>query len=467
MSDIELLKRRFEREKAARKEAEALLEKKSLEVFQANEQLRAFADQIQRQAEQTNAIVESAAEGIITYLADGTILSFNAAAARIFLLSNDQAVGGRVQDLFQSGDETDSILFGVRACDSLTECVLPDSTEEDANSHEPCESTGLRSNGRTFPCELSVSQLSREDHRLFTVLIRDVTRRKRLEARLSQAQKMESVGQLAAGIAHEINTPIQFVGNNIQFLEGAFDDLVELIGLYDQLYESLAGKDPDNPLVAKLTEQREIADLEFLQEECPSAIKQSREGIDSVATIVRAMKEFSQPANEAKSALDLNKAVQNVLAVSVNQYRDIAQIETNLQADLPPAICLGGQINQALLNVLGNASEAISEHGDAGHGRIWIDTSLKDDAIELKIQDNGVGIPQEIQDRIFDPFFTTKEVGKGSGQGLAFVYDVIVNKHEGSIHVASQPGEGSTFVLRLPLSQTSNELGRKHAGTTD
>ncbi len=450
MSSLELLQRRYDRERAARKAAESLLEGKSLEVFQANQKLRDLADQ-------TKAIVETAAEGIISYDRDGIIRSFNRSAERTFRIQS--AIGKDIRHLFLPQDSVESVLFPM--------CLKLDVEHEDTVNEscvlEPSELVAMRGTDTPFFAEVAVSRNTRDNVTLFTMLVRDLTSRKKLEARLGQAQKMESVGQLAAGIAHEINTPIQFIGDNIKFLQGAFEDLNALLDVFQELAEAVAKGRPADGLLQQISRQSEIVDLQFLRMEFPGAIQQSLEGIERVAGIVRTMKEFSQPASESKSSVDLNRAIENALAVSLNQYREVATVETALDTTLAPVFCLSAQINQCLLNILTNAFEAMAEHCEPGTGRLRVTTRRDGESIELRFDDNGPGIPANIIQRIFDPFFTTKEVGKGTGQGLAFVYDVIVDKHDGTVHAQSSPGGGTTVVVSLPIAISPAPSGRTHA----
>ncbi len=467
MSDLELFERRLCREREARKAAELLLEQKSLEVYQANEQLRLLAIQLRDQGEQTKAIVETAAEGIITYDASGKIALFNRSAARLFGCAS--IVDGNVRELFEMNPPTLANLFPVKS-------TIVDKDACECLEMEPevsFECVGLRPAGKTFIADVAVSRTVIGTAASYTALVRDLSRRKMLEARLSQAQKMESVGQLAAGIAHEINTPIQFVGDNLQFLKGAFDDIAQLIDLFRGLTSEIATSSASSTgstlkaLIDDIHHQSELVDLPFLREEFPNAITQSLDGIERVAKIVRAMKEFSQPASEALSAVDINRTIETTLAVMANQFRESVTVETSLDRELPPVACLAGQLNQSLLNLVTNAVEAIVEHGATQGGRLWISTRREGDSVEIRIRDNGPGIPPEIQNRIFEPFFTTKEVGKGSGQGLAFVYDVIVNKHEGTIHAFSPTSGGTTFVVRLPLTCRSLSKRWEHVDSLD
>lgn len=448
MSDPDLLKRRFERERAARKAAESLLEDKSRELYFTNEKLHSLAERLRAQAEQTRAIVETAAEGIITYDAEGVIKACNRSAEKIFQISN--IAGNNIRDFFEER-VAETVLFPAR-----------DTNSGSSASFEALEVPALRHSGKSFFADVAISRITRDNQQLFTALVRDLSKRKKLEARLGQAQKMESVGQLAAGIAHEINTPIQFVGDNINFLEGAFEDLGSMVELYETLVEALTEKQDLQPILSEIAEKRELIDLPFLKEEFPGAIRQSLDGIERVSTIVRAMKEFSQPASESKTSVDLNRAIENVLSVAINQYRDVAKVELTLDRNVQPILCLAGQMNQTLLNLLSNSIEAIAEGCPSGEGLIRFSTRLDGDHVLIRIEDNGPGIPADIRQRIFDPFFTTKEVGKGAGQGLAFVYDVIVAKHEGAIDVECPDEGGTIFEIRLSNGNPKVEKAAKN-----
>lgn len=453
--DVELLKRRCARERAARKQAEQLLEEKTREVYHANLNLKEMADRLGEQAESYKAIFDGAAEGIITYGESGEIESMNPSAARIFRFGIDSVAN--VRDLFSGKQDHESLLFPDRVPELDIE--LEEEADTEPEGRDPVEINAVRSTGKAFVAEVAISRVDRQGATSFTMLVRDLSRRKKLEARLSQAQKMESIGQLAAGIAHEINTPIQFVGDNVSFLEGAFDDLTNLLELYESLRHSVQSGTADDKILDQIDEQSELADLPFLREELPDAIKQSVEGIERVSSIVRAMKEFSQPAAESKASIDLNRTLDNVITVSANLFRDVAEVVPKLDSALPQVLCLPGQMNQALLNVLTNAAEAIQEkHGNTRAGVVSIETATDGDAIEIRVSDNGPGIPPDIQERVFDPFFTTKEVGKGTGQGLAFVYDVVVDKHDGSIQVQSSDA-GTTIIVRLPLTHQPQKEG--------
>jgi PAS domain S-box-containing protein len=280
----------------------------------------------------------------------------------------------------------------------------------------------------------------------------DVTERRRLESQLRQAQKLEGIGQLAAGIAHEINTPVQYVNDNVKFLQSAWQDLAPAMALL----ESLKGPDtaPAGELVSALRQVVAEGDLAYLQREVPSAVDQTLEGLQRVAEIVRAMKEFSHPGDDEPVAIDLNHAIKVTLTVARNEIKYVADVETDLAPDLPAVPCLRNQINQTLLNLLVNAAQAIEPvfRQSGQRGRITVRTRRVDQWAEVRIDDSGAGIPEAIRSRVFEPFFTTKEPGKGTGQGLALAYSAIVQKHRGQIWFESEAGRGTSFFIRLPLA---------------
>ncbi|MCG8616215.1 MAG: response regulator [Desulfobacterales bacterium] len=278
----------------------------------------------------------------------------------------------------------------------------------------------------------------------------DISHRKRLEQDLAQSQKLESIGQLAAGIAHEINTPIQYVGDNTAFLRDAFRDLMTIAGEAAAL---VGGKGVDGEGDAgRLASALEEADLEFLEEEVPAAIRQSLDGVDRVSRIVRSMKAFSHPGGDAHEPADINQLIETTVVVARSEWKYVAELATDLHP-LPRINCNPAELNQVFLNLLINASHAVAdtlEDQASGKGTIIIETRDLSDAVEIRIKDNGSGIPEAVRDRIFDPFFTTKKLGKGSGQGLAIARSVVVDKHRGKLWVDSGSESGTCFYIRLP-----------------
>ncbi len=313
-----------------------------------------------------------------------------------------------------------------------------------------------RPDGKEGFLNITVTPFAGEPAKLagFLLIGQDVTDRKILESQLSQAQKLESIGQLAAGVAHEINTPTQYVGDNIRFLQDSFVELASVLNRYRQLLETAPTGVLPAETVAALKKAESAVDIEFLLEEIPAAIQQSIEGVERVSSIVRAMKEFSHPGVSQKSAIDINKAIEGTITVARNEWKYVAEINIDFDPNLPPVPCLPGEFNQAILNIIINAAHAIGDmqrNGNQNKGVIGVQTRQVDQAVEIRISDSGTGIPDDIRSKIFDPFFTTKEVGQGTGQGLSIARTVIVDKHGGAINFETKPGHGTTFIIRLPL----------------
>ena len=315
---------------------------------------------------------------------------------------------------------------------------------------------GLKKDGSKFSIEINLRPFESKEGTLVLAVIRDITERKALESQLAQAQKLESIGQLAAGVAHEINTPIQYVGDNTRFIQEAFGEIDEIIDSYTDLLDQAKAGMLTLEMVAKLEQDIEDADLEYLAAEVPNAIEQSLEGISRVSTIVRAMKEFAHPGQETKMLSDINRAITSTMTVAKNEWKYVADTELNLAENLPRVPCFIDRLNQVFLNLIVNAAHAIEEKLPAESsekGLITLGTSASEDWIEIRITDTGGGIPEHVQSKIFDPFFTTKQVGKGTGQGLAIAHSVVVDTHGGELFFETQSGVGTTFTIRLPIEE--------------
>ncbi len=275
-------------------------------------------------------------------------------------------------------------------------------------------------------------------------------------AQLLLAQKMESIGQLAAGVAHEINTPTQFVGDNTRFLKDTFEQLAPALGQVRRLLETvIAGGDCEGEAKA-VKELFEEIELDYILEEFPTALDQSIEGLQRVSTIVKAMKEFSHSGSSEMALADLNRSLETTVNVASHEWKYVAEVEKDFDADLPHVYCHAGEIAQVLLNMIVNAAYALREKLDekAGEkGVIRLSTRHAGKVVEIRVSDTGAGIPEEIRQRIFDPFFTTKAVGDGTGQGLSMAHKVVVQEHHGTISVESEVGVGTTFIIRLPLGR--------------
>lgn len=331
----------------------------------------------------------------------------------------------------------------------------------------PSGSMGPCDDPRNKPISLSTQQGERMFKVVFSTLhdeneqysttigfFEDVTETLTAERELRQTQKLEAIGQLAAGIAHEINTPIQYIGDNVHFLGDALADLTPILQKAERLLESDRSGQPVNNRLRELESARIQVDVPFLIKEIPVAIEQTLAGVQRVAAIIRAMREFSHPGGDDKIAIDINQALESTITVSRNEWKYVAEMATCLADDLPLLYCLPGELNQVFLNIIVNAAHAIADatdNGLRGKGLITIATKAEHDALEIRISDTGKGIPNAIQERIFDPFFTTKEVGKGTGQGLAIARSVVVDKHQGNLSFTTERGRGTTFIIRLPL----------------
>lgn len=288
----------------------------------------------------------------------------------------------------------------------------------------------------------------------FRGIVRDISGPKKSEEQLNKTLRLESIGQLAAGIAHEINTPIQYIGDNIQFLKDSFGDILNLLNSALAYVKLPATGSTKEAAVSEIEEIMKSTDSDYLIDEIPRAIEQSINGLQRVSEIVQAMKQFCHPGKEEKQASDLNAAIKNVVTVAKNEWKYVADVVTDLDATLPLVPCRLGEINQVILNMIINAVDAIKDAAGkdgTGKGTIMITTGHDDSWAEIRISDTGTGIPEEIRSKIFNPFFTTKEVGKGTGQGLAISHSIVVKKHGGTIGFETEMGKGTTMVVRIPL----------------
>jgi PAS domain S-box-containing protein len=292
---------------------------------------------------------------------------------------------------------------------------------------------------------------ARKKQELQDRLVEEMKERERVVLELQLAQKLESVGRLAAGVAHEINTPIQYVGDSVQFLRAAYDDLTQLIESIEQRIEIIPAGPTRDALRSDLSALLQKHDVNFIRSEVPRAFERTFDGVERVSTIVKAMKEFAHPDAHEQSPADLNHAIETTLLVASNEYKYVAKVNTDFET-LPPVVCNIGELNQVFLNLIVNAAHAIHDAGkDAETGEIHIGTSLEGDTAVIRVRDNGCGIPEDNISKLYDPFFTTKQVGRGTGQGLSIAHSIVVDKHSGNIDVSSRLGEGTEFVLRVPI----------------
>jgi PAS domain S-box-containing protein len=319
---------------------------------------------------------------------------------------------------------------------------------------------------RVMECHASPVRNDARQVAQIVFVARDITRRKKdeeldlhREVQFRHLQKMEAIGQLAAGIAHEINTPTQYIGDNTHFVQDGFADIARLLAAHARLLEAARADAITPALLAEVEAIVAESDIDYLLEEIPKAIRQSLEGVARVSKIVGAMKEFSHPGSDEKTAIDLNRAVDSALTVATNEWKYVANLVTDFDPALPPVPCLPSEISQVIVNIVVNAAHAIADVArDRGEkGTITVSTRAAGAWAEIRIADTGTGIPPEIRQKIFDPFFTTKGVGRGTGQGLAIAHSVVVDKHGGVIEVESEMGRGTTFLLRLPICAAASE----------
>jgi PAS domain S-box-containing protein len=299
-----------------------------------------------------------------------------------------------------------------------------------------------------------------------TLLVtRDISERHKLELQLRQAQKLESIGQLAAGIAHEINTPMQFIGDNMRFLQETFTDLVPLLTSYRDLLIAVESNSVTPAIIANARAANIAAAPDYLCQEIPRAIQDTLEGVKRTTRIVQAMKTFSHPGIAEKVAVDLRDAIESTLTISRSEWKHVAKIVTDFDPELAEVPLLAAEFNQALLNLVVNAAHAITDAlgpRSRSQGTITITTRRVAPWAEVRVSDTGTGIPEPVQRRIFDPFFTTKPPGKGTGQGLAIARSVVVEKHHGSLEFETAVGQGTTFIIRVPLEGAPVTIDATH-----
>jgi PAS domain S-box-containing protein len=408
-------------------------------IFSDIRQRKLAEDALRESESRFRAIFESAAVGIVRLRVDGSIADCNLALCDML------------------GDTREGL-----ANQSLFECVHPDERasarerfeglRRDAKADRQVERRYVQRDGSTVWGIETVSFVRNpEGQPVFAIgVVENVTARKHLEVSLRHALKLEAVGRLASGIAHEINTPVQFVGDSVHFVRESMRDIIDVLARYHALRDAAASLLPE--VVAEVSAAEEKADVEYLVEQVPKALDRASDGLDRVATIVRGMKEFAHPDQTKKSPTQLNHALETTLTIARNEYKYVAEVETDF-GDLPLVTCHAGELNQVFLNVIVNAAHAIGDvvRGTDAKGRIRVKTWRENGSAFVAISDTGAGIPESVRDQVFDPFFTTKEVGRGTGQGLAIARSVVVDKHQGELTFETASGVGTTFVVRLPI----------------
>jgi two-component system, NtrC family, sensor kinase len=418
---------------------------KPIDLSELGARVRVGARMVQANAER-DRLLDSISSILIRVNAAGLVTRWNTAAQRTFGIPSSAIVGRSLKDAdirWTSPQTARALLEQPTASARLEDLAFTDSA------------------GNLRLVGLTITMLQRgsghsEAPDGFVVLGAEVTTTRTLEEQLRQAQKLEGLGQLASGIAHEINTPMQYIGDNVRFLQDAHTSL-------SALFDMLIGATRDGhsaaeraALVESIAAETTRAELAYFHEELPRAIQQSLDGVQHVSHIVKAMKDFAHPGTGAKVPVDVNRAIETTLVIARNELKYVADTDTNLEPSLPLVPCLPGEINQVLLNLLINAAHAIADareaEPDRPHGRISVATRRVDDTVEIRVGDTGTGIPEESRRRVFEPFFTTKTVGRGTGQGLTLAHSVVVKRHGGQIWFETETGKGTTFIVRLPVN---------------
>ena len=395
---------------------------------------------------QLGAVIEQAAESIVITDLKGTIKYVNPAFERVTGYSISEAIG-KNPSVLKSGRQDAG--FYQELWETLEKGQSWSGTF-----------VNKRKDG-TFFDEAAVIFPIRNDSGAIVSLAavkRDITSEKAMQVQLRTSQRLEAVGQLAAGVAHELNTPIGFVASNFESITGYIKNFVELIELYRQTLTELAAQLPESgpQALAKTTGLEEELQIEFILEDLEDLFSESKDGFERISSIVTKLREFSRiDQMDTKESFNFNRAIETTIVVARNEYKYSAEVEFELDPELPDIMATGGEVNQVILNLIINAAQAIKEQERQGLGKIRITTSFDAESVRCEIADDGPGIKPENLERIFDPFFTTKPVGKGTGLGLNISYDIITNKHNGSLTVESELGQGTVFKIALPLHNSS------------
>ncbi len=388
-----------------------------------------------------NAVISSLADALLVLDEHGDVDTYNVSALRLFGAEHSPIETKNVLDLIPE-------LGSFKALEDWEHSTLERGTSGLTLQFSAYGEAG------TNHYEAVFSRLFFNESLHYVAMIRDITARMTMEQQLRQAQKLESIGQLAAGIAHEINTPIQYVSDNMSFMKKASAHAMQAIEMYRQI---VAGCCDDNSKeqVQELEKMLKKAKFSFITEEIPKSIDQSLEGLGRVSTIVRAMKSFSHASEGNFSAASVKDALESTTTICQNEWKYVANLKLDIEPEIPFVQLILDEFNQVILNLVVNAAHAIDDRFKAEQnnelGQIDVIAKIDGEFLRIDVRDNGCGIPKEIQERVFEPFFTTKTVGRGTGQGLNIVYSVIVEKHKGRLELESKIGEGSCFMVFVPI----------------
>jgi len=333
---------------------------------------------------------------------------------------------------------------------SRLQAALSADVSSEPQSAKTVQIAAISAAGSTIHYEVRVVRSGDDES---VCIVRDVTEQRELEERLLETQKLGAIGQLAAGVAHEINTPMQFIGDNLHFARSAIGELITLLDGFQNAVNQAEHAPLGSARLEELKQATADADFDYAREALPQALERSLTGVERVTAIVRAMKTFSHPGGDKLAPTDLRGLIESTVMVATNEWKYVAEVGLELDPDLPQVPCVAGEVNQVILNLIVNASHAIADVvGTSGEkGRITIAASSDETHAEIRISDSGTGIPEAARAKVFEPFFTTKDVGKGTGQGLSMAYNCIVKRHRGTISFETALSVGTTFIVRLPL----------------
>lgn len=450
LEELQKMARIVEREKKARREAEYLLELKTRELMKKTSELEQSANKFKSVYTLLSEIMAVAPDMIITCFEDFTIHGGNTAAENN-LEQQERDFCGRSIDDFLPGLSAELrkrppgpfFIENRRAC-----------------SHK----------GESFPVDIRGYIGPIGENIRYLVFFHDISqriaaeeKRKSMENQVDEARRLEAIGALSAGISHEINTPIQFIGDNLEYLESALKNIHRAYHNYDSLKQAAAQAGVCHDEVDAIDQYNASINLNILITEINAALSESRDGIKQVRDIVLLMKEFAHPGTDGKDEIDVNAIIKNVIAICRNRRKHVADVELNLDPDLPRAPCRKGQLQQVVLNLVLNAIDAIDETKTGNsRGCIEIETRATESHIQIYLSDSGCGIPQSLRQKIFDPFFTTKPVGKGTGQGLALAKNCIVKGHGGKLSLVDKADYATTFLIELPRTGALAEAITEH-----
>lgn len=454
MSDESHLERRIVREAAGRKAAEHLLEAKTLELFLKNEEMQVSADRLRGQIDLIGVIMDAVPDIVVTCGETFKVETVSVASLTILGFEPSELVGLTLTEWIPCLEGNLDRLSRTRF--TISEVQIP------------------TRDGGMITAEIRGRRTRLHDRALYVLVLHEIEERLAAERmkediyrQLHESRRLEAIGALSSGIAHEMNTPIQFIGDNVKYIGQSLKKIRSSYDLYNNLKLECQRLDLLPELVDEIEHFNQDIDLQSLVKEIFMAMQETMDGIKQVRDIVVLMKEFSHPGNSKPELNDLNTVVQGALTISRSRTKDVVAIETDFDGGNPEVSCRSGQIQQVLVNLIVNAVEAIEE-ADIPDGRIRIATSASASTARIEVSDNGPGIPADIREKVFDPFFTTKQVGKGTGQGLALAKDIIIQQHGGQLYLDDRTGYSACFVIELPdgsIQQGSSLEKKRHAPT--